>query len=106
MSTSFKNDFRGMFPDNICPLSCDSPDTLQHVLECDVLKKYHTSQDISAADIRYADVFSSNIRLQKQATQLYGELLETRNKIISQPEISGPVHGLQTMQKLSCAITM
>ena len=101
-----KNDFRGMFPDNMCPLSCDIPDTLQHVLECVVLRQYHTSQDISATDIRYTDVFSGNIRLQKQTTQLYAELLETRNKLISQPEISGPVHGLQTVQKSICTITM
>ena len=76
-----------MFPDNMCPLSWDSPDTLKHVLECVVLKHYHKTQDISATDIRYADV------LHKETSQLCLELLETRNKLISQPKISGPVHA-------------
>ena len=57
-----KNDFRGMYPDNLCPLSCDTPDTLQHVLECPVLQQYHTSQEVSTSNIRYTDVFTENVR--------------------------------------------
>ena len=56
-----KNDFRGMFPDNLCPLSCDSPDTLQHVLECVELQQRHVSQNVTFNDIRYSDVFAENI---------------------------------------------
>ena len=86
--TGIKNDFRGMFPDNLCPLSCNSPDTLRHVLECVILQQRHVSQSVSASDIRYEDVFSEDITKQKQATQLYSELLEIRNNLVSQPEIS------------------
>ena len=100
-----KNDFRGMFTDNLCPLSCDSPDTLQHLLECPVVQQCHTSQDVSASHVRYTDVFSGDTVKQKQATQLYSELLEVRNRIISEPEISGPVHSLQTVQKSNYIIT-
>ena len=101
-----KNDFRGMYSDNLCPLSCDTPDTLQHVLECSVLKQYHASQNITDSNIRYTNVFSADIRQQKQATQLFAELLEIRDRIVnSQPEISGPVHGVITMQKSICIIT-
>ena len=98
-----KNDFSGMYSDNLCPLSRD---TLQHVLECSVLKQYHTSQNITDSNIRYTDVFSADIRQQKQATQLFAELLEIRDRIVnSQPEISGPVHGVPTVQKSICIIT-
>ena len=100
-----KNDFRGMFPDNLCPLSCNSPDTLRHVLECVILQQRHVSQSVSASDIRYEDVFSEDITKQKQATQLYSELLEIRNNLVSQPEISGPVHGVLTVQESNCTIT-
>ena len=101
-----KNDFRGMYQDNLCPLSCDTPDTLQHLLECPVLQQYHTSQEASISDIRYTDVFSENVRKQKQATKLYSELLEIRNRIVNnQPEISGPVHSLQTVQESNHIIT-
>ena len=102
-----KNDFRGMYQDNLCPMSCDSPDTLQHVLECQELQQYHTSQDVSTSGIRYTDVFWDNITKQKQATQLYSELLAIRDRITNnnQPEMSGPVHSLQTMQKSICIIT-
>ena len=101
-----KNDFRGMYSDDLCPLSCDTPDTLQHVLECSVLKQYHTSQNITDSNIRYTDVFSADIRQQKQVTKLFAELLEIRDRIVnSQPEISGPVHGVPTVQKSICIIT-
>ena len=55
-----KNDFRGMYPDNLCALSCNTPDTLQHVLECSVIQQYHTSKNITASKITYTDVFSGN----------------------------------------------
>ena len=34
-----KNYFRGLFTENMCPFSCDSTDTLQHLLECSVLRQ-------------------------------------------------------------------
>ena len=101
-----KNDFRGMYADNLCALSCNTPDTLQHVLECSVIQQYHTSKNITASEITYTDVFSGDIRKQKQATELFSELLVIRNKIVSsQPEISGPMHGVQSVQKSICIIT-
>ena len=81
---NIRNDFRGMFPDNKCLLSCGNTDTLQHVLECSVLRRHHISQNITSSGVRYTDVFSINIKTQKQATQLYSELLEIRENLTSQ----------------------
>ena len=66
-----------------------------------MLQQYHSSQDLSASDIRYSDIFTRDIRRQKQATQLFSELLELRNRLVIQPEITGPVHGSQTVQSQS-----
>ena len=77
-----KNDFRGMFTENKCPFSCDSIDTLQHLLECSVLRQQHVSDNVSASNVRYSDIFSSSITRQKQVTQLYSELLEIRNNLM------------------------
>ena len=91
-----KNDFRGMYPDIKCPLRCGEDDTLQHILECSVIKLNHTTSDISNNDIRYEDVFASDIMKQKQVTELYQQLLEVRNNLLnSQPvALTGPVHRL------------
>ena len=89
-----KNDFRGMYPDIKCPLLCGEDDTLQHLLQCKVIKLHHTASDISYGDISYQDVFSSNIVKQKQVTELYQQLIEVRKNLMnSQPvALTGPVH--------------
>ena len=87
--SGMKNDFRSMFTENKCPVSCDSTETLQHLLECSVLRQQHVSDNVTASNVRYSDVFSSSITRQKQVTQLYSELLEIRNNLLdSQPESS------------------
>ena len=98
---SIRNDFRGMFPDNKCPLSCDNDDTLQHVLECSVLRRHHSSQNISSSGVRYSDVFSTNIKTQKQATQLYSELLQVRENLTSQPEAWTRAQSIDLCKSLS-----
>ena len=91
-----KNDFRGMYTDIQCPLKCGEDDTLQHILQCSILKSQHTSSDMSHTDIEYKDVFSSDIIKQKQVTELYQQLLNIRTNLLnSQPvALTGPVHHL------------
>ena len=61
-----KNDFRGMFTDIKCPLMCGEDDMITHILECPVLLSQHTSSEISEnANIRYQDVFSSDLSKMK-----------------------------------------
>ena len=90
-----RNDFGGLYQDKMCPLGCGALDTLQNILSCNVIQQHHTSQDITEGDIKYEDVFSSDIRKQKQAVELYKQLLEIRNNIINSPPVAttGPVHS-------------
>ena len=89
-----KNDFRGMFPDILCPLSCGSDDTIEHILECTVLRTEHISDILSQGDVQYQDIFSSDTMKQKQATELFKQLLEVRNNLLNSPPVAttGPVH--------------
>ena len=98
---NIRNDFRGMFPDNQCPLSCDTDDTLQHVLECSVIRRHHESRNVSLHTVRYSDVFSINIKKQKQATQLYSELLEVRENLINQPDVWTRARSLDLCKSVS-----
>ena len=59
-----------------------------------MLRSQHTSSAVTYEQVMYEDVFSTSIRKQKQATELYRKLLEIRTKILSsQPEaVTGPMH--------------
>ena len=88
-----RNDFRGMYPDNMCPLNCGEVDTLPHILQCSVIKLHHTNSMLAQEDITYQDIFSSNVVRQKQVTELYRQLLDIRIDLLdSQPvAVTGPV---------------
>ena len=50
--------------------------------------------------MKFSDIFSDNIGKQKEVTHLFMELLDTRNKILSQPVGStGPVQSVKTLKK-------
>ena len=45
-------------------------------------------------DCRHEDIYSEDVRKQKSITEIYKQLLQIRNEIISQPEAtSGPMHS-------------
>ena len=90
-----KNDFRGQFVNTLCPLGCNEKDTLENILTCAAITVHHTSDNISTSDIKYLDIFSSDVSKQRQVTELYSQLLEIRTNLInnSQPVLqTGPVH--------------
>ena len=88
-----KSDFKGIYSDTTCPLGCGQSDTLQNILSCTVLKRYHTSTCISS-DTKYEHIFSDDTKKQKSITELFRQLLEIRNEILSQPVAArtGPMH--------------
>ena len=75
-----RNDFRGMYADNMCPLGCGDEDTLENVLSCSVLKQHHTSKEVTNTIIKYEDVFSKDIFKQHTATELYNQLFAEKTK--------------------------
>ena len=89
-----KKDFEGLYSDILCPLKCGKDDKLENVLTCPVLLSNHTSDNLSSSDIRHEDIFSSDIVKQKQATELYRQLLEVRTNLMNTQPVdrTGPVH--------------
>ena len=103
-----RNDFRGLYPSNRCPLECGEIDTIENILSCSVLKKHHRSNETTTTTIKYEDIFSKDITRQQKVTELYSQLLNTRSKIMqSMPVASntGPVHGNLTVQNLTILST-
>ena len=77
-----KNDFRGMFNDNQCPLGCGKYDTLQNVLVCPVLNSHMKSNNIARTKAKYEDIFSEDILKQKEITPLYNQLMYIREELM------------------------
>ena len=72
-----------MYQDQICPLECGDNDTLQNILTCRILRnKLHTDV-LATNNIVYEDVFSEDISKQKQVTELYNQLLQIREELIT-----------------------
>ena len=89
-----RSDYGGLYSDTSCPLGCGDEDTLQNILTCKVLLANHTGTQLSVRDIQYQDIFSSDIMKQKQVTEMYRQLFQTRNEMTSQPVArTGPMHG-------------
>ena len=61
---------------------------------------YQKSDNISDGKVSYEDIFSNNVKKQKQVTDLYENLLEIRKKIISSLPVActGPVQSIPTLQ--------
>ena len=86
-----------MFTDIKCLVMCVEDDIIQHILECPVLLFQHTSCEISEnANIRYKDVFSSDVSKQKKVTVLNQQLLDIRMNLLNSPPEAdtGPVHRI------------
>ena len=96
-----RKDFRGLYQDIHCPFGCLIDDTLQHILQCTVIKQNHTSVEVTQTSAKYEDLFSDDVIKQHNITELYNQLLETRNKILMSMPVAnntGPLHGHQAVQ--------
>ena len=73
--------------------------SLENILTCNIIMKYHESIELSHENIKYEDIFSGNIHEQQRVTELYSQ---TRNNIIISgtpvANSSGAVHGALTVQ--------
>ena len=89
-----KSDFRGMFPDLLCPLGCGNNDTLPNIMTCSVLQNKFRSDAILSGNVKYEDIYSTDVTKQKQFTDLYLQLIDIREKILNSPPVAvtGPVH--------------
>ena len=89
-----RSDFKGIYSDTRCPLGCGQDDSIPHLLSCTVLGRHHKSTNISLCNMKYEDIFSEDVRRQKSITEMFRQLLEIRNVILSQPvaHTTGPMH--------------
>ena len=76
-----RSDFKGMYSDTRCPVGCGKDDSIPHLLSCTVLK--------------YDDIFSEDVHKQKSITEMFRQILEIRNELLSQPVAvpTGPMHN-------------
>ena len=82
-------------------VGCGEQDTIPNILTCKVLNKYHNSESVTIGKITFEDIFSANIQKQKQATELFQELIETRNRILNNSlpvACTGPVQSIPILQ--------
>ena len=91
-----------MYNDITCPLGCGEIDNLPHLLICSILRKHHKSNSISIVNHKYEDIFSEDIQIQKSVTEIFKQVIQIRNELISQPvaELSGP------MQSNNCDVAL
>ena len=87
---SIRNDFREQYKPNLsCPVCEQHLDSLPLLLTCPRLKtellKLSPSEQTTIKKTKYDDVFSSDLIVQKQATQVYSQLLSLRDKLLAAP---------------------
>ena len=86
-------------PPVLCCVGKQTP--YQNILTCMQLLSKHKSSQMSRSNICYEDIFSEHLQKQKQVTELYQQLLQIRNEIMSQPVPSTvPVHSSNTSSSL------
>ena len=89
-----KSDFKGVYTDTACPLECGQADTIPHLLSCSVLRECYKSTDISISDCKHEQIYSEDVREQRSITEIYKQLLQKRNEILSLPvDATGPMHS-------------
>ena len=52
-----------------------------HLLACKTIKEHLKSKNITIYEMKYEDIFSENVRKQKEITTLYMELFEIKKKL-------------------------
>ena len=90
-----RSDFKGMYSDTRCPVGCGKDDTIPHLLSCTVLGRHKKSTNISLCNMKYEDIFSEDVHKQKSITEMFRQILEIRNELLSQPVAvtTGPMHN-------------
>ena len=88
-------DFPGLYQDRLSTVGCGDEDKLENIMTFSVLQSHHTSDSLANDKAKFENIFLSDIKKQKETTEIYRQLLDIRNKILSsQPvvAITGPVH--------------
>ena len=76
-----KMNFKNNHTDLKCKLGCKEMDDQKHLFECDVLLN---NCEILANNVKieYEDIFSENLRKQRNAIRLITQILSTRKNLL------------------------
>ena len=75
-----RSDFGDLFPSKECPLpGCSALDSLPHTLACRVLQGSVTEP----SSVKYGDVFSPDLTVQREAVARFSLILEARDTILT-----------------------
>jgi hypothetical protein len=84
-----KDNFKGSYNEYNCKLKCNNTrDTQKHILECRAIL-IHVNQDrVPIYQVKYEDIYSSSIYVQKSVTNVYDLLLTIRDKLLNEESIT------------------
>ena len=75
-----RSNYGDMFPNKLYLLpDCSKPDTLTHTVACQVL----VGSDTEPSLVRYGNMFSKSVPLQRTTVTRFEELLQTRERILA-----------------------
>ena len=94
-----RTDFKSMFSTLLCPLCDVHLDTLPNLLQCDLLRAKRRTDATSRNNVTFNDIYSSDIRKQKEITELYSDFLRIRR--VPQLQSLDPCINLQEQFTLS-----
>ena len=89
-STECKENFKQKYiHTNIRCSLCDVENEDQrHLLSCRVIQQYIRSNNITISKVEYQDLFSQDVRKQKEITTLYLELFQIRTTLLNDSQVA------------------
>ena len=66
----------------LCPLCEQEVDDQPHLLSCTEISNKMETEETAAGKIKYDDIFSNDVRKQKEITSLYLKLFKIRSRIL------------------------
>ena len=98
-STDCKENFKQKYIHSnlLCDLCKNENENQQHIMKCKVILNEFKCNTLSIEKIEYADIFSKNIRKQKEVTALFNSLFETRETILEnrKSQMAGSPNSLE-----------
>ena len=71
-----------------CSLCDVENEDQRHLLSCKVIKQYIRSKNITISKVEYQDLFSQDVRKQKEITTLYLELFQIRTTLLNNSQVA------------------
>ena len=93
--SGIQSDFSELYkPDLACPVCRQHPDTLPGLMTCPALVPL-VQKENDSSQIGFSDIFSCDVSKQKAVTQLYVQLLEARDNLLTREELvnTAPIPG-------------